>query len=137
LTKAYQQEMEELQRLKRELIKKHPELAGFEEREVPEFLRLKLTLAEMRQRIAQSTTEFSKVIAHYFNASKDRHNVTTQKKLARDSLPNNLTPQQRADMAAEAELDVPSFLRGKLTLAEIKERIAKSDTEFSKTINLE
>ena len=52
MTKAYQQELEELQRQKRELIKKHPELAGFEEREIPEFLRLKLTLAEMRQRIA-------------------------------------------------------------------------------------
>jgi hypothetical protein len=62
LTKAYQQELEELQRQKRELIKKHPELAGFEEREIPEFLRLKLTLAEMRQRIAKSDTEFSKTI---------------------------------------------------------------------------
>jgi len=137
LTKAYQQELEELQRLKRKLIKKHPELAGFEEREIPEFLRLKLTLAEMRQRIAQSTTEFSKVIAHYFNANKDSHVVMSKKKLARDSFLNNLTPQQRADMAAEAELDVPSFLREKLTLAEVKGQIAKSDTEFSKTINLE
>ena len=137
MTKAYQQELEELQRLKRELIKKHPELAGFEEREIPEFLRLKLTLAEMRQRIAQSTTEFSKVIAHYFNANKDSHVVMSKKKLARDSFLNNLTPQQRADMAAEAELDVPSFLREKLTLAEVKGQIAKSDTEFSKTINLE
>ncbi|GAI15993.1 unnamed protein product [marine sediment metagenome] len=62
MTKAYQQELEELQRQKRELIKKHPELAGFEEREIPEFLRLKLTLAEMRQRIAKSDTEFSKTI---------------------------------------------------------------------------
>ena len=137
MKKAYQQELEELQRLKRELIKKHPELAGFEEREIPEFLRLKLTLAEMRQRIAQSTTEFSKVIAHYFNANKDSHVVMSKKKLARDSFLNNLTPQQRADMAAEAELDVPSFLREKLTLAEVKGQIAKSDTEFSKTINLE
>jgi len=137
LTKAYQQELEELQRLKRELIKKHPELAGFEEREIPEFLRLKLTLAEMRQRIAQSTTEFSKVIAHYFNANKDSHVVMSKKKLAGDSFLNNLTPQQRADMAAEAELDVPSFLREKLTLTEVKRQIAKSDTEFSKTINLE
>lgn len=137
MTKAYQQELEELQRLKRKLIKKHPELAGFEEREIPEFLRLKLTLAEMRQRIAQSTTEFSKVIAHYFNANKDSHVVMSKKKLARDSFLNNLTPQQRADMAAEAELDVPSFLREKLTLAEVKGQIAKSDTEFSKTINLE
>ena len=75
MTKAYQQELEELQRQKRELIKKHPELAGFEEREIPEFLRLKLTLAEMRQRIAQSTTEFSKVIAHYFNVNKDNHHT--------------------------------------------------------------
>jgi len=33
LKKAYQQELEELQRLKQELIKKHPELAGFEERD--------------------------------------------------------------------------------------------------------
>ena len=137
MTKAYQQELEKLQRLKRELIKKHPELAGFEEREIPEFLRLKLTLAEMRQRIAQSTTEFSKVIAHYFNANKDSHVVMSKKKLARDSFLNNLTPQQRADMAAEAELDVPSFLREKLTLAEVKGQIAKSDTEFSKTITLE
>ena len=137
MTKAYQQELEKLQRLKRELIKKHPELAGFEEREIPEFLRLKLTLAEMRQRIAQSTTEFSKVIAHYFNANKDSHAVMSKKKLARDSFLNNLTTQQRADMAAEAELDVPSFLREKLTLAEVKGQIAKSDTEFSKTINLE
>ncbi len=32
MTKVYQQELEELQRLKTELIKKHPELAGFEER---------------------------------------------------------------------------------------------------------
>ena len=62
MTKAYQQELEELQRQKRELIKKHPELAGFEEREIPEFLRLKLTLAEVRQRIAKSDTEFSKTI---------------------------------------------------------------------------
>jgi len=137
LTKAYQQELEELQREKRELIKKHPELAGFEEREIPEFLRKHESLAVIKARIAKSTTEFSKVITHCHNANKNRHNVTTQNKLARDSLLNNLTPQQRADMAAEAELDVPSFLREKLTLAEVKGQIAKSDTEFSKTINLE
>ena len=62
MTKAYQQELEELQRPKRELIKKHPELAGFEEREIPEFLCLRLSLAEIRQRISVSTTRFSKVI---------------------------------------------------------------------------
>jgi len=135
LTKAYQQELEELERQKRELIKKRPELAGFEEREIPDFLRKHELLKVIKARIAKSTTAFSKVHCH--NANKNRHNVTTQKKLARDSLLNNLTPQQRADMAAEAELDVPSFLREKLTLAEVKGQIAKSDTEFSKTINLE
>jgi len=62
LKKAYQQELEELQRLKRELIKKHPELAGFEEREVPEFLRKHESLKVIRARISRSTTAFSKVI---------------------------------------------------------------------------
>jgi len=33
LKKVCQQELEELQRLKQELIKKNPELAGFEERD--------------------------------------------------------------------------------------------------------
>jgi len=62
LTKAYQQELEELQRLKRELIKKHPELAGFEEREVPEFLRKHESLKVIRARISRSTTVFSKFV---------------------------------------------------------------------------
>ena len=62
MKKAYQQELEELQRLKRELIKKHPELAGFEEREVPEFLRKHESLKVIRARISRSTTAFSKVI---------------------------------------------------------------------------
>jgi len=62
LKKAYQQELEELQRLKRELIKKHPELAGFEEREVPEFLRKHESLKVIRARISRSTTAFSKFV---------------------------------------------------------------------------
>ena len=62
LTKAYQQELEDLQRLTRELIKKHPELAGFEEREIPDFLRKHESLTVIKARIAKSTTEFSKVI---------------------------------------------------------------------------
>lgn len=62
MTKAYQQELEELQRLKRELIKKHPELAGFEEREVPEFLRKRESLKVIRARISRSTTAFSKFV---------------------------------------------------------------------------
>ncbi len=62
MDKAAQQELAELRRLKRELMKKHPELARFEEIEIPDFLRLRLSLAEIRQRIAKSTTEFSKVI---------------------------------------------------------------------------
>jgi len=62
LKKAYQQEMEELQRLKRELIKKHPELAGFEEREIPEFLRKHESLKVIRTRISRSTTAFSKFV---------------------------------------------------------------------------
>ena len=60
MTKAYQQELEELQRLKRELIKKHPELAGFEAREVPEFLRKHESLKVIKARISRSTTAFSK-----------------------------------------------------------------------------
>ena len=62
MTKAYQQELEELQRLKRELIKKHPELARFEEREVPEFLRKHESLKVIRARISRSTTAFSKFV---------------------------------------------------------------------------
>ena len=62
MKKAYQQELEELQRLKRELIKKHPELAGFEEREVPEFLRKHESLKVIRARISRSTTAFSKFV---------------------------------------------------------------------------
>ncbi len=62
MTKAYQQELEELQRLKRKLIKKHPELAGFEEREVPEFLRKRESLAVIRARISRSTTAFSNFV---------------------------------------------------------------------------
>ncbi len=62
MTKGYQQEMEELQRLKRALIKKHPELAGFEEREIPEFLRKHESLKVVKARIAKPTTAFSKVI---------------------------------------------------------------------------
>ena len=62
MTKAYQQDMEELQRLKTELIKKHPELAGFEEREIPEFLRKHESLKVIRARIARSTTAFSKFV---------------------------------------------------------------------------
>ena len=62
MTKAYQQELEELQRLKRQLIKKHPELAGFEEREIPEFLRKHESLKVIRARISQSTTAFSKFV---------------------------------------------------------------------------
>ena len=62
MTKAYQQEMEELQRLKRELIKKHLELARFEEREIPELLRKHESLKVIKARIAKSTTAFSKVI---------------------------------------------------------------------------
>ena len=37
IEKVYQQELEELQRLKQELIKKNPELAQFEEIEIPLF----------------------------------------------------------------------------------------------------
>ena len=62
MTKAYQQELEELERLKRGLIKKNPELAGFEEREISEFLRKREGLAVIRARISQSTTRFSKFI---------------------------------------------------------------------------
>jgi len=62
LTKAYQQELEELQRLKRELIKKHPELAGFEEREIPDFLRKHESLKVIRARISRSTTAFSRFV---------------------------------------------------------------------------
>jgi len=51
-----------LQRLKRELIKKHPELAGFEEREIPEFLRKHESLAVIKARISRSTTAFSTII---------------------------------------------------------------------------
>ena len=62
MKKAYQQELEELQRLKRELIKKHLELAGFEEREIPEFLRKHESLKVIRARISRSTTAFSKFV---------------------------------------------------------------------------
>ena len=62
MAKAYQQELEELQRLKRELIEKHPELAGFEEREIPEFLRKHESLAVIKARISRSTTAFSKFV---------------------------------------------------------------------------
>ena len=62
MKKAYQQELEELQRLKRELIEKHPELAGFEEREIPEFLRKHESLKVIRARISRSTTAFSKFV---------------------------------------------------------------------------
>ena len=62
MTKAYQQELEELQRQKRELIKKHPELAGFEEREIPEFLRKHESPKVIRARISRSTTAFSKFV---------------------------------------------------------------------------
>ncbi len=62
MTKAYQQELEELERQKRELIKKRPELAGFEEREIPDFLRKHELLKVIKARIAKSTTEFSKFV---------------------------------------------------------------------------
>jgi len=41
---------------------KHPELAGFEEGEIPEFLRKHELLKVIKARIAKSTTAFSKVI---------------------------------------------------------------------------
>lgn len=62
MRKTYQQELEELQRLKRELKKRNPELAQFEEREIPEFLRKHESLKVIKARIAKSTTAFSKVI---------------------------------------------------------------------------
>ena len=62
MKKAYQQELAELQRLKTELIKKHPELAGFEEREIPDFLRKHESLAVIKARISRSTTAFSKFV---------------------------------------------------------------------------
>ena len=62
LAKAYQQELEELQRQLRELIKKHPELARQEEIDVPEFLRKHESLKVIRARISRSTTAFSKFV---------------------------------------------------------------------------
>jgi len=62
LKKVYQQELEELQRLKQELIKKNPELAQFEEIEIPPFLRKHESLAVIRARISRSTTRFSKFV---------------------------------------------------------------------------
>ena len=62
MKKAYQQELEELERLKRGLIKKNPELAGFEEREIPDFLRKREGLAVIRARISRSITAFSKFV---------------------------------------------------------------------------